>query len=309
MAHSCLGMSFLKQRNYQEAIKHYDAAVKIEPGYSEAQHNLAVLYYAVALDLERTGKREKAAQQYIKSLQHNPGHLSARNHLAAVLHQLGRVNQAVEHGAETVQLFPDDAAARFHLAEALTKQNRTDEAIGHYRHALKLKHADAKVHNGLANALNQKGKVDEAVKHFAEAVRLKPDYLDARFSLAQCLMKLDRIQAAVEQYRRILQFEPNHLEAASNLAWIWATAAEPDLRNPSEAVELARKACAITFYTNPKALDALAAALAASGKFSDAAVTADKAMRLAKSAGQNNLAREIEKRLQLYKSGEPYRMR
>ncbi len=309
MAHSCLGKSFLNQHNYQEAIKHYDAAVKIEPSYSEAQHNLAVLYYAVGSNLERTGEREKAGQQYIKALQHNRKHQNARNHLAAVLDQLGKINEAVEHGAETVQLFPDDAAARFYLAEALAKQNRNDESIVHYRHALKLKHADAKAHNGLANALNQQGKTDEAVKHFALAVRLKPDYLGARVSLAECMMKLGRIEAALEQYRQILRFEPNHVEAASSLGWIWATAADSDLRNPAKAVESARKACAITSYTHPKALDALAAALAASGSFSDAAATAEKAMRMAKAAGQNNLAREIEKRLELYKSGKPYRMK
>jgi len=211
MAHSCLGMSFLKQHNYQEAIKHYDAAVKIEPSYSGAQHNLAGLYYAVGLNSERMGNRGKARQQYVKALQHNPKHLNGRTHLAAVLDHLGRINEAVEHGVGTVELFPDDAAARFYLAEALAKQIRTDEAIVHYRHALKLKHADAKAHNGLANALNQKGKTDEAIKHFAEAVRLKPGYLGARLSLA----------------------------------WIWAAAAESDLRDPPKAVESARKACAI----------------------------------------------------------------
>jgi len=58
-----------------------------------------------------------------------------------------------------------------------------------------------------------------------------------------------------------------------------------------------------------KALDALAAALAASGRFSDAAATAEKAMRMAKTTGQSTLAREIKKRLELYKSGKPYRMK
>jgi hypothetical protein len=54
-------------------------------------------------------------------------------------------------------------------------------------------------------------------------------------------------------------------------------------------------------------LDTLAVAYAAAGKFNDAIVTAEKALNIAKTAGQENTAREIQNRLELYKAGKPYR--
>ena len=53
-------------------------------------------------------------------------------------------------------------------------------------------------------------------------------------------------------------------------------------------------------------LDTLAAAYAATGRFNDAVATAQKAIDLARSAGQLQVAAQIEPRLELYRAGRPY---
>jgi Flp pilus assembly protein TadD len=53
-------------------------------------------------------------------------------------------------------------------------------------------------------------------------------------------------------------------------------------------------------------LDALAAAYAAAGRFADAVTTAQKAIELARAAGQPQAANEIAPRLELYHSKRPY---
>jgi tetratricopeptide (TPR) repeat protein len=70
---------------------------------------------------------------------------------------------------------------------------------------------------------------------------------------------------------------------------------------------LAQQACEITSNQVPAYLDTLAGAYAAGGRFNDAIATAQKAMELARSAGQTQLAAEIEARLQLYRGGRAYR--
>jgi spermidine synthase len=52
--------------------------------------------------------------------------------------------------------------------------------------------------------------------------------------------------------------------------------------------------------------DTLAAAYAATGRFNDAITTAQKAIELAKAAGQSQLVEEAELHLKLYRSGQPY---
>jgi hypothetical protein len=53
-------------------------------------------------------------------------------------------------------------------------------------------------------------------------------------------------------------------------------------------------------------LDTLAAAYAATGQFSNAVATAEKAIDLARSAGQPQVVKEIEPRLELYRNGQAY---
>jgi hypothetical protein len=53
-------------------------------------------------------------------------------------------------------------------------------------------------------------------------------------------------------------------------------------------------------------VDALAAAYAVAGRFTEAIETAEKAINLAESTGRKDLAGEIRKRLRLYQAGRPY---
>jgi len=74
-----------------------------------------------------------------------------------------------------------------------------------------------------------------------------------------------------------------------------------------QAVSLAERACQLTGDRVAPYLDTLAAAYAAAGRFKDAVATAQKAIELAKSAGQTQVVSEIEPRLQLYRNGQAYR--
>ena len=89
------------------------------------------------------------------------------------------------------------------------------------------------------------------------------------------------------------------------LAWMLATG-DSDVADHSQAVELAEKACRLTERKAPELLDTLAAAYAASGRFSQAAATAREAIKLANQGGNKALAKTIQERLELYNRGKPY---
>ncbi len=54
-------------------------------------------------------------------------------------------------------------------------------------------------------------------------------------------------------------------------------------------------------------LDTLAAAYAEAGRFPEAVATLDKAVELAAARGREEEALKLQKRLQAYRSGRPYR--
>jgi len=91
------------------------------------------------------------------------------------------------------------------------------------------------------------------------------------------------------------------------MAWILATHPNPEVRNASQAIELAERAAELTKYQNASVLDTLAAAYAAAGQFDRAATTAQTAIALASTAEDDELVNHIRKRLELYKQTRPYR--
>ncbi|MBW2663359.1 MAG: hypothetical protein JRD93_15580 [Deltaproteobacteria bacterium] len=95
--------------------------------------------------------------------------------------------------------------------------------------------------------------------------------------------------------------------ALFNLSWIYATNNDEQFRNGKEAIRLSEKLCSLQDYKHPLSLDALAAAYAEIGKFDTAVSTAKKAVELALLYGPNELVSGINKRISLYKSGQPYR--
>lgn len=106
---------------------------------------------------------------------------------------------------------------------------------------------------------------------------------------------------AVANYERALRETPTNPIAANNLAWILATSKQDDLRNPTRALELARR-CVDLDSANPALLSTLAAAQATSGQFDEAVATLERATTLAKAQGAQTLLPQLEQCLAAYRA-------
>jgi tetratricopeptide (TPR) repeat protein len=69
---------------------------------------------------------------------------------------------------------------------------------------------------------------------------------------------------------------------------------------------LAQRLCKLSNFEHPHALDTLAITYAAAGKFPQAIETAQKAIDIAISTNNTELAKEIAAHLKLYKESKPY---
>ena len=115
-----------------------------------------------------------------------------------------------------------------------------------------------------------------------------------------------KYEDAIRYYREAFKLEPNSEYTANKLAWYLATINDAKVRNGNEAVKIAKLACKITNYSDPITLDTLATAYAESGRFKEAIKMAQKALDLAQSEGEEDLAKEIQNRLQLFKKNKPF---
>jgi protein O-mannosyl-transferase len=154
--------------------------------------------------------------------------------------------------------------------------------------------------------LFKEGRAGEAAEHFAKTLQFNPEYLPALNNLGAAYGAQGKTRQAIICYNKVLELEPNNIDALNNLAWIRATEEDPNYRNSEDAIRLATDACKLANYEKPYLLDTLAAVYAASGRFGEAATTAEKALEQARSLGDKELANEIRKRLYLYQAGQPY---
>ena len=119
---------------------------------------------------------------------------------------------------------------------------------------------------------------------------------------AQSLIKSGRFKDAIIQYDRAYRASPDSIDVQNNLAWILATCPDKALRDAPRAVTLAEQAARSTNYADASTLDTLAAAYAESGAFEKAVMTQRKAIELTPATSRSDL----QKRLDLYLSGQPY---
>ncbi|MCP4682680.1 MAG: tetratricopeptide repeat protein, partial [Desulfobacterales bacterium] len=299
MVHNNLGFAFLELGKTDEAIRHYRESIKVNPR-SELSHN------NLGLALQRKGNIVEAIHHYFEALRINPNYELAHNNLGLALVKEDRINEAIDHFSEAVKIKPDYADAHNNLGDALAKQDKTSEAIRHFSEALRIKPDFATVHNNLGSCLAKQGKVKEAIHHFSEALRIKPDLPVAHYNLGIILATQGHTAEAISHYHKALTISPDYGEALNNLAWIHATNKNPKYRDGKTAVRMAEQVCKIAGHNNPALLDTLAAAYAQAGVFEKACSTVQKAIELAETANNKEMAEEFRIRLELYRSGRPF---
>jgi tetratricopeptide (TPR) repeat protein len=102
-----------------------------------------------------------------------------------------------------------------------------------------------------------------------------------------------------------LKRDPRHAGTFNQLAWLWATCPDPDIRNGERAKECANRACELSEWSEPGFLDSLAAACAECGDFDDAVKWQEKAIA---QIGDPVRQTDYESRLELYRQRKPARV-
>jgi tetratricopeptide (TPR) repeat protein len=94
-------------------------------------------------------------------------------------------------------------------------------------------------------ALATIGRHADAAAGFARALELKPAWPEARYARAEAFRMLGEWDKARAEYAHAVALAPKDAKAARELAWLLATCPDAKVRDPKEAVALARKALAL----------------------------------------------------------------
>ena len=180
------------------------------PEPSQEQLNSLLEHY-------QAGRYVDAEKLSVSITEEFPKHQFAWKVLAAVLKQMGKINESLVASQKSVQLNPQDAGAHSNLGIILKELGKLDEAKTSYRKAIALKPDYAKAHSNLGNVLQELGRLDESEKSFRQAITLKPDYAEAHNNLGITLHELGRLDEAEASFRQAITLKPDLAEAHNNL--------------------------------------------------------------------------------------------
>ena len=200
------GVGLGEHGKLEEAVKQYEEALRVNPGYPQAERNLG---NALALQ----GKLEAAIPHYAAALKSKPDYAEAEYNWGSALALEGKQDEAEGHFLAALRLSPDYAEAHNSYGNLLVLQGRMDHAIAEYRAAIRAKPDYAEAHCFLGRALARQKQFGEAVTEFRATLKAKPDHLAALNDLAWILAtakdeQIRNVPEAIQLAERACRLSP-----------------------------------------------------------------------------------------------------
>jgi tetratricopeptide (TPR) repeat protein len=305
--HYALGRALLQLGRQQGAKEQYLEAIKCKPNYAEAQTNLGLIYQA-------QGRLNAASDCFNAALKIHPDQVEGHYNLAQTLTLQKHFAEALSHYQRALELRPDLAVLQSGMAWALAQAGQWQDAVAHYQSALRLDPGRLEDCVKIAEIMIRVGQFDDAVRwaerglmsplaapeahfetgmaqclqshwpeaelQFRRAVALAPEVGKYRFGLGYALWEQRREAPARRAYEEAVRLDSQWADGACQEAWVLACDPDPRVRNGKLALCLARQCSQATNYQRPDFLDVLAASLAETASFAEAAATLQKALAL-----------------------------
>jgi tetratricopeptide (TPR) repeat protein/2-polyprenyl-3-methyl-5-hydroxy-6-metoxy-1,4-benzoquinol methylase len=163
-----LGAALHTQGHYQGAVDAYDAAIKLNPDFSDAYSNRGAA-------LKGLGLLREAVASYDKAIELKPNDAEAYNNRGNALKDLGSLDLAVESYDKAIRINPAYDKAYSNRGVALQELGQLDAAVASCDRAIQINPDYAEAYYNRGVALQALGRSDAAFSSYQDAVALDPD--------------------------------------------------------------------------------------------------------------------------------------
>lgn len=262
-----LGVQARAQTAYwHDSVTLWSRAVALDADNDIALYNLALAY----VDAGQPGLAIDRLQRLVATV---PDHEVGRQRLALLV-------------ADREQRAGDAQAAAGHFTAAVAAYDRALDADPT---RLRVRANRGMAHLELEHVTRGAADLEAAVQGGIDDAALTS-------ALAFAWSTTGRSADALDLLRRTLERRPGERATAGNLARLLVTAQPATLRDPDAALALAAQLNDVTEGRDPRVLDTLALALAATGQFTEAAQALEAAIAFAREAGDAAGAAALEQR-------------
>ena len=170
-----IGLTLQKDDEYEEAIKHYDKAIRSNPQFAEAYNNRGTAK-------DELGRHGEAIADYTGAIRIKPQFAESYYNRGTTKDELGRHEEAIADYTGAIRIKPQYAQAYYNRGNAKSKLDRHEEAIADYNEAIRLNLQYAQAYCNRGTAKNVLGRHEDALMDHNQAIRLNPQYADAHYN-------------------------------------------------------------------------------------------------------------------------------
>jgi tetratricopeptide (TPR) repeat protein len=203
------GILFVRQTQFELAIKDFSGAIAINPSDAEAYNDRALAY-------QMNGDRDRALPDYDKAIALDPKFTLAYFNRGIARAAGGDSAGAIADYTQAATLKPDFGPAYRSRGIAKRQAGDLDGAIADQTLAFKNDSNDAEALNLRGAALMAKGELDPAIADFGAVMRLRPNNADAYNNRGAALSQKGELTRAAADYDRALLIAPDLAGGYSN---------------------------------------------------------------------------------------------
>ena len=213
-AHKIIAAAMQADGENVPALRHLQAAVKIDPQSVSARFDLAVA-------LERNSREDLALDTLREGVKLNPGSARLHSALGAVLLTRNR-DEAIDEFMASLRLDPNNAALYATLGEVLADgMGRIDAAILAYQDALKLAPGLMQAQQGLDRAIASRAQAEKDAITMRRDAAQNPNNPGASYGLGVAEARAGNIEPAIKAFEHTTRLQPQFGLAHSSLALMY----------------------------------------------------------------------------------------
>ena len=208
-----LGLAAFEQKNYQEAIRHFQRSVELNPNISRTHVELGTSYLFV-------GNNQGAASAFERALELDPRMIEAHNSLGIAYLNLGRFNEAQQQFNALLNEpeYSTPFIPLYNLGNLYFQRKNYQQALLYYNEALKEETKITPdyrlaVRRQLGHVQYELGDYEKAFNEYGRVLVISPRDLVAAFQSGMCAMKLGRNDDARQMFTKVLTIDPDSQQA------------------------------------------------------------------------------------------------